>query len=365
VTAKVKKVNDQEQIQALVDKKKAIIMEDNIISDLRFDDAEGTSCLLNEAIFEGLARMGIGAGFFGVITPLFDTMIVQAPTDMGDTLVENHQTPIVDQPSTSKPQKKQNPKRKQRKEAEVSNDESEDEDHVIDLQEAKAAQAKEIVTLKKKVTKLNKWRKSRSGGFRRLKKFGSEIALDDKTQGRTNDDEMFGVDDLAGEEVVIDTTTGEHEEQIIEDVSTAEPVTTAGEVVTTTNVKNSAASTTNVTKDGITMAKDKGKAKVIEPEVPIKKKDQMRIDEEYARKLEAKEEEEGKKTYFKIIIADGNSQVYQTFEKMFKNFNREDLEVLWAIVKDIIKKEKPVDDMDNLLSRTLKTMFENHVEDNI
>nr|GFC62134.1 hypothetical protein [Tanacetum cinerariifolium] len=40
-------------------------------------------------------------------------------------------------------------------------------------------------------------------------------------------------DDLSGEEVVLDTTTGEHEEQIIEDVSTAEPVTTAGEVVTT------------------------------------------------------------------------------------------------------------------------------------
>nr|GEY66434.1 hypothetical protein [Tanacetum cinerariifolium] len=74
---------------------------------------------------------------------------------------------------------------------------------------------------------------------------------------------------------------------------------------------------------------------------------------------------EGKKNYFKIIRGDGNSQVYQTFEKMFKNFNREDLEVLWAIVKDRFKKEKPVDDMDNILFRTLKTMFEHHVEDTI
>nr|GFC75442.1 hypothetical protein [Tanacetum cinerariifolium] len=38
-------------------------------------------------------------------------------------------------------------------------------------------------------------------------------------------------------------------------------------------------------------SKDKGKAKMIEPEVPIKKKDQMRIDEECARKLEAEEQE--------------------------------------------------------------------------
>nr|GEZ68827.1 hypothetical protein [Tanacetum cinerariifolium] len=40
--------------------------------------------------------------------------------------------------------------------------------------------------------------------------------------------------------------------------------------------------------------KDKGKAKMIEPEAPIKKKDQMRINEEYARKLEAEEHEVGK-----------------------------------------------------------------------
>nr|GEX67918.1 putative reverse transcriptase, RNA-dependent DNA polymerase [Tanacetum cinerariifolium]GEY36301.1 putative reverse transcriptase, RNA-dependent DNA polymerase [Tanacetum cinerariifolium] len=57
-TAKMKKVNDQEQIQALVDKRKVIISEDNIRSDLRLDDAEGTACLINEEIFEGLARMG-------------------------------------------------------------------------------------------------------------------------------------------------------------------------------------------------------------------------------------------------------------------------------------------------------------------
>nr|GEU58427.1 hypothetical protein [Tanacetum cinerariifolium] len=39
----VKKVNDKEQIQALVDKTKVIITEDNIRSDLHFDDAEGTA----------------------------------------------------------------------------------------------------------------------------------------------------------------------------------------------------------------------------------------------------------------------------------------------------------------------------------
>nr|GEX94121.1 hypothetical protein [Tanacetum cinerariifolium] len=58
---------------------------------------------------------------------------------------------------------------------------------------------------------------------------------------------------------------------------------------------------------------------------------------------------EGRKSYFKIIRADGNSQNYLIFRKMFKIFNREDLKVLWSIVKARFKKTKPVDDMDNLL----------------
>nr|GEV63243.1 hypothetical protein [Tanacetum cinerariifolium] len=70
---------------------------------------------------------------------------------------------------------------------------------------------------------------------------------------------------------------------------------------------------------------------------------------------------EGKNSYFKIIRADGNLQNYLTFGIMFKNCNREGLEVLRSIVKEMFKKIKPVDDIDNLLFQTLKTMFEPHV----
>nr|GEZ14385.1 hypothetical protein [Tanacetum cinerariifolium] len=63
--------------------------------------------------------------------------------------------------------------------------------------------------------------------------------------------------------------------------------------------------------------------------------------------------------------ADGNSQMYLTFSKLLKNFDRKDLEVLWRLVKDRIVKTKPVDDMDSFLLHTLKTMFEYYVEDNV
>ncbi|GJW58275.1 hypothetical protein Tco_0105006 [Tanacetum coccineum] len=59
----------------------------------------------------------------------------------------------------------------------------------------------------------------------------------------------------------------------------------------------------------------------------------------------------------------GKTQMYLTFSKMLKNFNREDLDVLWRIVKARFKKTKPVDYMDTFLLLTLKTMFEHHVDD--
>ncbi|GJZ49261.1 hypothetical protein Tco_0603451, partial [Tanacetum coccineum] len=57
-TAKVKIVNGEVQIQAIVDKKKVIITETSVRSDLQLEDAEGTECLPNATIFEQLTLMG-------------------------------------------------------------------------------------------------------------------------------------------------------------------------------------------------------------------------------------------------------------------------------------------------------------------
>ncbi|GKD02672.1 hypothetical protein Tco_1177646, partial [Tanacetum coccineum] len=44
-TAKAKTVNGERQIQVLVDKKKMVITEKSVRSDLMLEDAEGTECL--------------------------------------------------------------------------------------------------------------------------------------------------------------------------------------------------------------------------------------------------------------------------------------------------------------------------------
>ncbi|GJS53497.1 hypothetical protein Tco_0626859 [Tanacetum coccineum] len=56
--AKVKTVNGERQLQALVDKKKVIITKTRIRSYLNLEDAGGTDCLPTDTIFEELARMG-------------------------------------------------------------------------------------------------------------------------------------------------------------------------------------------------------------------------------------------------------------------------------------------------------------------
>nr|GEV04625.1 hypothetical protein [Tanacetum cinerariifolium] len=264
-TTKVTKVNDQEQIQALVDKKKVIITEDNIRSDLRFDDAKGTACLLNEAIFEGLARMTAKTTAWNEFSSTMASAII--------CLANNQKFNLS------------------KKEAEVSNDESEDEDHVPTPSSDPLPSGRRVKSPMEKDSLGAQEDASKQGRMIEEIDQNAKIALDDETQGRINDDEMYGVGDLVGEEVVMDTKIGEHKEQIIQDVSTVEPVTTTGEVVTTT-VKDSAAPTTDQSQIPIvSSSKDKGKAKMIESEVPIKKKDQMRIDEKYARKLEAEEQE--------------------------------------------------------------------------
>ncbi|GJT22948.1 putative ribonuclease H-like domain-containing protein [Tanacetum coccineum] len=208
-------------IQALVDKKKVIISETSIRSDLKLDDADGTDCLPTATIFAKLERMGAKTtswnefsstmasaiiclttnqkfnlskyifdnlvknldggikfliyprfvqvfldkqvegmykhkevyvkpfhskkvfanmkrpckGFSRRVTPLFSTMMVKATKDMGadsSTLTDSYSTPIITQPSSSKPQKKKS-RRKQRKDSaptEPTTEETTHEEHV-------------------------------------------------------------------------------------------------------------------------------------------------------------------------------------------------------------------------------------------
>ncbi|GJY32470.1 putative ribonuclease H-like domain-containing protein [Tanacetum coccineum] len=251
-----------------------------------------------------------------------------------DTPTDSHSTPIITQPSSSKPQNKKS-RRKQRKDSsltepipdEATNEEpistpscdlpqsGEDrlqltelmsfctklQNHVLDLEEAKTAQAKEIASLKKRVKQLEKRRKSRTSGLKRLRK-GRKIAdLDD-------DAEVTLTDVLNGDEVFEDQRIGHlskhvtpnkmmHQMKSKDFTVITQAVTFAATTTTTTRPKArgvvvqepSEFKTTSSPSQASQhpQAKDKGKAIMVEPERPLKKKDQVALDEEMAKNLEA------------------------------------------------------------------------------
>nr|GEV73729.1 uncharacterized mitochondrial protein AtMg00810-like [Tanacetum cinerariifolium] len=160
-SAKVKTINDDVRIQALVDGKKVVVNEASIRRDLRLDDAEGTACLPNAAIFEELARMGTMASAiiclannqkFNFSKYILENMVKNlearvkffmfprfilvfmnhqiAPEEVGEIPTDSQNIPILTQPSTAQPQKKHKLRRKQRKETKVSQDEPPTEKHI-------------------------------------------------------------------------------------------------------------------------------------------------------------------------------------------------------------------------------------------
>nr|GEW14607.1 hypothetical protein [Tanacetum cinerariifolium] len=67
---------------------------------------------------------------------------------------------------------------------------------------------------------------------------------------------------------------------------------------------------------------------------------------------------ENNKPYFKIIRANGTHQLFLSFISLLRNFNREDLEMLWQIVQERFTSLKPKNFLDDFMLTILKAMFE-------
>ncbi|GJZ82498.1 hypothetical protein Tco_0647671, partial [Tanacetum coccineum] len=74
-------------------------------------------------------------------------------------------------------------------------------------------------------------------------------------------------------------------------------------------------------------------------------------------------EESSKKAEAEIAHESSLKRVGEELEQ--ESSKREDLEVLWSIVKARFKKPEPVNYIDNFLLLNLKTMFEHHIEDSV
>nr|GEZ22637.1 hypothetical protein [Tanacetum cinerariifolium] len=63
---------------------------------------------------------------------------------------------------------------------------------------------------------------------------------------------------------------------------------------------------------------------------------------------------EHNKPYYKIIKADGTHQLFLSFITLLKNFDREDLEMLWKLVQERFQSSEPNSFSDDFLLNTLK-----------
>nr|GEZ82871.1 hypothetical protein [Tanacetum cinerariifolium] len=67
---------------------------------------------------------------------------------------------------------------------------------------------------------------------------------------------------------------------------------------------------------------------------------------------------ENNKPYYKIIKVNGTHKLFLSFITLLKNFDREDLETLWKLVKERFETTEPKNFSDDFLLNILKIMFE-------
>ncbi|GKB65232.1 hypothetical protein Tco_0921418, partial [Tanacetum coccineum] len=73
----------------------------------------------------------------------------------------------------------------------------------------------------------------------------------------------------------------------------------------------------------------------------------------------------GRNGYYEIMRADGSAKTYLLFSQLLKEFDREDLENLWKLVKAKHGNTRPEEGYERVLWGDLKTMFEHHIEDEV
>nr|GEW24708.1 hypothetical protein [Tanacetum cinerariifolium] len=71
---------------------------------------------------------------------------------------------------------------------------------------------------------------------------------------------------------------------------------------------------------------------------------------------------EGSKAYWRMIRVGGITQAYRSFEDMFKDFDKEDLDALWRITKEKFSTSMPTQDKEKALWAELTRLYEPNVD---
>nr|GEV16525.1 hypothetical protein [Tanacetum cinerariifolium] len=383
------KVTDVVKLQALIDRKKVVVTEDIIRQDLRLDDADFlinnqvadlsshttkyTSPAITQKVFANMRR--IGKGFLGVETPLFATMSVQphvaaeeedekdeVPAAPAPPSPTHEPTPPLQEPITSPLHPQSVPQSSPPQEQLTTTSTSYTtllhtllktcitlSYKVATLEHDKVAQALEILKLKRRVKKLEKQRRSKSSGLKRLRKVETQDDLGAELQGRLKEKDK--VNDATKEVNVAEPTVFDDEEEninwnlVVEQMQEKHLVT----IRKYQSLKRKPISVAQAKKNMIVYLKNMAGYKIAHFKVKALQVKYPLIDWEIYS--------EGSRSYWKIIRVGGITQAYQSFVDMLKDFDREDLDALWRSVKDKFSTSMPTKDKEKALWVELKRLY--------
>ncbi|GJW95613.1 retrotransposon protein, putative, ty3-gypsy subclass [Tanacetum coccineum] len=236
-TTRVKTINGEAQIQALVDGKMVIVTETSVRRALQLKDVEGTECLPNATIFVELERMGAKTTVWNEFSITMASVVICLATNQKfnfskyifDNIVKNLEGGV---------KFLMYPRRKQRKDTEVPQpsgstepitNEAANEEHVpIHSNDPLLS---EITILKERVKKLERGNKLRTPRLKRLRKVGRTARIE------SSKDEGLGAQEDAskqGRKIANLDADAEEVLEVEKVVSTAEVTTVVTTAATTT-----------------------------------------------------------------------------------------------------------------------------------
>nr|GEU98278.1 putative ribonuclease H-like domain-containing protein [Tanacetum cinerariifolium] len=357
-------VNDVVRLQALINRKKVIITEATVREALRLDDAESIDCLPNEKIFTELSRMGAQVGDLSSHTTKYSSpaLTQKQPDDVANEVAAGVD---VDDEDASK-------------QGEIIANIDADED--VKLKDV-AAVAKE-----------------------------AEIEKDADVQGRPEESQaqIYKID-LEHANKVLSIQDDERKGVVIRDPEK----TNAPSVIIHTEPKSKDKRKGIMVQEPKPLKKqaqieqdeafyfnsnvaflEKSKEQLAEEESRALKRQRESLEEKATKKQKLDEEvkelkkhlqivpnddddvyteatplalkvpvvdyeiySQNNKLFYKIIRADGSYQLFLSFLSLLRNFDREDLEMLWQIVQERFSSSKPKNFSDDFLLTTLTYIF--------
>nr|GEV02970.1 synaptobrevin, longin-like domain protein [Tanacetum cinerariifolium] len=411
-------VNDEVHIQALVDGKRVNIKESSIRRILRLEDADDTSCLTNAKIFKGLARIGYEKpsdkltfykAFFSPQWKFLIHTILQclsAKTTSWNEFSNTMASAIICLATNQNFNFSSGEDSLKLKElidfcTNLSNKVLDLESEVIDIKSTYQARIEKLESRVERLEEENKVLSMLDVNNEEPADVEELLEVVKAVKLITEDVTTAGIDVNAAS--VQDTSIMLLKQLKQAQIELDEEVTKQLEAELNVDINwnvvikqvKSSERLTNAVNEGVKVP-EKEVSQEKEVEVEISKREGESLEQEIAKKQKMEQETEELKKhlqiildddddvytdatplpskiliidykihternrpYFKIIRADGNHMLFLSFSTMLKNFDREDLESLWDIVRERFAKTEPKNYSDDFLLNTLKIMFEN------